>query len=270
MKGESRMHDRFSLKEYCFLVDGAKRGAIYNLHSGDIFSINENTLELLKLCEEGVSVQDICKISSFAKNKAVIISCLKNLEENGLGVFLIGLEKIKKINISEPVQKIDFMWLEVTDRCNLKCIHCYHGNLDDDIYFDKGEHENRIRVIKDAYELGCRKIQFIGGEPFLLGNKLTELIYFARKIGCDFVEIFTNGTLLKEKHIDFFKKNNVSIAISLYGSGSQIHNKVTLNSASFDKTINNLKKIKQAGLNVRVGITVMTINQEDIENTIFF
>ena len=264
------MYSRFSLNEHCFLVSGAKRGAIYDLCSGDIFSIDENALKLLEFCESGVSVQDIFKKPAFSQNKTEIISYLESLEKNSVGFFLKGIDKVKKIEIARPAHKVDFMWLEITDKCNLKCIHCYNGNFGNRSHLKENGNENRMRVIEDAYSLGCRKIQFIGGEPFLLGNKLIELVYFTRKIGYDFIEIFTNGMLIKEKQIDFLAKHNVSIAVSFYGPSPQIHNQVTLNDTSFDKTVSNLKKMKQAGLNIRVGITVMASNQDYAEETVSF
>lgn len=264
------MLNRFSLNEHCFLVSGAKRGAIYDLYSGDIFSIDENALKLLKLCESGVSIQNICRTPAFSQDKEKILSYLENLEKNSLGVFLKGFDKVKKIDTTKPAHKIDFMWLEVTDRCNLKCVHCYNGNFDNNPKLKENGNENRMRVIEDSYRLGCRNIQFIGGEPFLLGDKLLELVVFTRKIGYDFIEIFTNGTLIKEKQIDFLAKNNVSMAVSFYGPSSQIHNQITLNDTSFDKTVSNLKKMKQAGLNIRIGITIMTSNQHYVEETISF
>lgn len=264
------MFNRFSLNEHCFLVSGAKRGAIYDLYSGDIFSIDENALKLLKLCESGVSIQDIYRTLAFSQDKEKILSYLENLEKNSLGVFLKGFDKVKKIDTTKSAHKIDFMWLEVIDRCNLKCVHCYNGKFNNNPQLKENGNENRMRVIEDAYGLGCRNIQFIGGEPFLLGDKLLELVVFTRKIGYDFIEIFTNGMLIKEKQIDFLAKQNVSIAVSFYGPSPQIHNQVTLNDTSFDKTVSNLKKMKQAGLNIRVGITVMASNQHHVEETISF
>ena len=53
------MNESFALREHCFLVSGAKRGAIYDLKTGDIFSINGDALKLLKLCESSFSIQEI-------------------------------------------------------------------------------------------------------------------------------------------------------------------------------------------------------------------
>ena len=104
----------------------------------------------------------------------------------------------------------------------------------------------------------------------MLGNKLIELVYFTRKIGYDFIEIFTNGMLIKRKTNRFSCKTQCIYSSFFLWPSPQIHNQVTLNDTSFDKTVSNLKKMKQAGLNIRVGITVMASNQDYAEETVSF
>lgn len=265
------MNGRFALNRYCFLVSGAKRGAIYDLESGNIFSINEDAHNLLKLCESGIPLQEITRELNFSQNKTDFISYLNKLKESNLGIFLRDNEQIKKMDIGRPEHKIDFMWLEVTKKCNLQCIHCYNDKLNNNSYLELSVsgNKNRMRVIKNAYDLGCKKIQFIGGEPFLL-NGLLDLVEFTKNTGYDFVEIFTNGTLVKEKHIDFLAKHNVSMAVSFYGPNRHIHNQVTMNNTSFHRTVNNLKKMKMAGLKIRIGLIAMAINQDYIKRTTDF
>jgi MoaA/NifB/PqqE/SkfB family radical SAM enzyme len=56
----------------------------------------------------------------------------------------------------------DFLWLELTNRCNLQCTHCYaESGPDADVsnQLSVGEYEHLLR---EAFELGCRKVQFIG------------------------------------------------------------------------------------------------------------
>lgn len=160
------MDKNFALAEHCFLVGGAKRGAIYDLKKGNIFSISNDALGLLELCELGFSIQEVIEKLNFFGNESKLFSYLNELKENKIGIFFNNNEKVKKIDISDKEHKIDFMWLEVTNDCNLKCVHCYNDKLNNKQYSKSNNNENRMRVIEDAYDLGCRKIQFIGGEPF--------------------------------------------------------------------------------------------------------
>ncbi|HBS58749.1 MAG TPA: radical SAM protein, partial [Firmicutes bacterium] len=48
----------YRLQNYCHLVSGANRGAIYNLQTGKVFSINKGAVHLLSQCEH-TAVEDI-------------------------------------------------------------------------------------------------------------------------------------------------------------------------------------------------------------------
>jgi len=55
-----------------------------------------------------------------------------------------------------------FSGWELTNRCNLQCTHCYaESGPDADVsnQLSVGEYEHLLR---EAFELGCRKVQFIG------------------------------------------------------------------------------------------------------------
>lgn len=67
----------------------------------------------------------------------------------------------------DAVGPLDFLWLELTNGCNLACKHCYAesgpgADTDDVLGVEKW-----LELIDEARELGCRQVQFIGGEPTL-------------------------------------------------------------------------------------------------------
>ena len=70
------------------------------------------------------------------------------------------------------------------------------------------------KVHKFIVDNSIRKIQFIGGEPLILGDLLKEMIRSIRK-DVDFLEVFTNATLLTDEWADFFAENKVHIAASV-------------------------------------------------------
>jgi MoaA/NifB/PqqE/SkfB family radical SAM enzyme len=104
-------------------------------------------------------------------------------------------EGIQSLTDAHGRDGLRFLWLEITEKCNLTCTHCYadsgpraslHGSMD---------YEAWIRVIDEAAELGCTAIQFIGGEPTLHPH-LQEFIAHAKYRGIQFVEVYTNATRL--------------------------------------------------------------------------
>src|SRR5438045_3225579 len=59
-----------------------------------------------------------------------------------------------------------FLWLELTGRCNLHCVHCYADSSPTSNHGTMTTHDWEV-VLDQAQELGVRKVQFIGGEPTL-------------------------------------------------------------------------------------------------------
>ncbi|MCJ7526251.1 MAG: radical SAM protein [Candidatus Aminicenantes bacterium] len=259
---------KFILNDWCFLIAGAKRGAIYDLKRGLVFSIDEKSLSLLAKCENGHSIYE-----NLNKDKKEIINSIllyfKKLEENELGKFINKIQKSNKISIQRP-RRLELVWLEITGRCNLNCIHCYmNGETQHLTQPEKMTKKNWIEIMRKIYTMDCQKLQFIGGEVFL-NKDLFDLVLEGRKIGYKSIEIYTNATLLNNQGINFLSKNNVSVAVSIYGMNNQIHDKITKVNGSFEKSIVNLRKMISEGINVRVGIIGMSVNEKFLNETVKF
>ena len=89
--------------------------------------------------------------------------------------------------------------------------------------------------------MGAEKFNLLAVNLFYWAINFLNWLIVTKNKGYYFVEVFTNGMLVEEKQIDFLVKHNVSVAVSFYGPNSHIHNQVTLNNYSFDRTVNNLK-----------------------------
>lgn len=253
----------FCLNKNVVLVNGAKRAALYNLGSGDVFSIDERAKLLLTGCEKGLSLAEI-----FSKEsnlfEAESISYLDQLCASDLGKYTSFCEgNTNEEVLFKPVPILEFIWLEVSSGCNLQCIHCYAKSAPSSIGTEKMGVADWCKVIKESRALGCERLQFIGGEPLLLGDKLIELIEFSTKEGFSFVEVFTNGTLLDEKMVAAFLANNVRVAISFYGEKESVHDSITLSRGSHARTLDAIKKILDYGIELRVSIIGMLQNEDE-------
>ena len=97
---------------------------------------------------------------------------------------------------------LDFLWLELTNRCNLQCVHCYtesHPHSGDRDLLTTHDYD---RLMREAYDLGCRKLQFIGGEP-QLNRDFHRLLVAAKTIGFEFIEVLSNLTQLDDDTLGF-------------------------------------------------------------------
>ena len=118
--------------------------------------------------------------------------------------------------------QLDFLWLELTNQCNLQCSHCYaesgpYAGREDTLVRSQYE-----ALLAEAWQIGCRRVQFIGGEP-TLNHDLGDLIRFAADIGYEFVEVFTNLTRLPDELLACFARHHVHVATSVYASRSGTH-----------------------------------------------
>ena len=162
-----------------------------------------------------------------------------------------------------------FLWLELTNKCNLSCAHCYAESGPHPSRKDVLTTDDYHRLLDEAVAIGCRAVQFIGGEP-TLHRGLPELIARARMLGYEDVEVYTNGTVLTEKLLSCLVENHVNVAVSVYADDPYIHDAVTGRAGSHGRTIANLKRMLSAGLEIRVGVIAMDINKHRVDHTVAF
>jgi MoaA/NifB/PqqE/SkfB family radical SAM enzyme len=165
--------------------------------------------------------------------------------------------------------EFDFLWLEVTNQCNLKCRHCYSESGPEAGHTDVLSLNDYEALIDDAAALGCRKIQFIGGEPTLF-RQLPTLLRRAQSQSFSFIEVFSNLTRLPEPLISALSETRSNVATSIYGFDETTHDAVTLQPGSFKKTVSNLKKLIAAGIEVRAGFIEMEQNAGAFDRTKHF
>ena len=251
----------FFLNSDVLLIEGALKGALYNLANGEIYSISELLKKILVITEQGGSLDNISQDSMMG-------AALNLLEKKKLGYFSVVNQKPQKIYIKPPKPKLRMMWLALNFNCNLQCIHCYSTSKPG-VFDGSLNLSDLFKTIKDAkenFDLEC--VQLIGGEPLLLGkNYISKIIEGLYRLNIQCIEIFTNGHLIDAFYLNLFKKFNVNVAISIYSHIPKDHDSVTCNQGSWKKTINAIEKIIEKGLKVRFGIIAMIQNQNTVGET---
>ena len=153
------------------------------------------------------------------------------------------------------------LFFELTYRCNLKCVHCYNPKDMQNVELD---FDLCRKAIDDAYDLGCFRITFSGGEATLHTNFL-ELLKYARSKHIS-VEIFTNGQTLEqneELYNEVIKQYPYRICISLYGIGKDVHESVTAVNGSFEKSYDLICKLRKENVNVQIKNFLLNSNCRD-------
>lgn len=157
--------------------------------------------------------------------------------------------------------------IEVTLRCNLRCTHCY--NFDRAIPYPKAKSsaelnaDEIISVIDQLSEAGCLFLSFSGGEA-LVHPHLDDFIRHARSRRMA-VKVKSNGTLLTVERVQrMVDAGALGVDISLYGATAQTHDAFTEHRGSYAQTIKGIHNAKDAGLDVKVNISLVRSNAHEV------
>jgi radical SAM protein with 4Fe4S-binding SPASM domain len=259
----------FSLNADCFLVKGALRGALYNLANGDVYSIDPVSIRVLEGCDRGEPVARVLDDVREAPADE-ILGYLRRIEEAGMGRFHGPAAVPAKVDLHSPCMRLDFMWFELREDCNLRCRHCYCMSAPKTGITERLAFEDWMRLLDEGADLGCRAMQFIGGEPFLYGPRLFDLAARAAALGYESIGVFSNLTFLKEEWIDRLLEFRMNVSYSLYSKRPEIHDLVTGKRGSFDRTMANVRRLRERGVTARPCVTVMKQNQDFVDETMEF
>jgi radical SAM protein with 4Fe4S-binding SPASM domain len=164
------------------------------------------------------------------------------------------MEKCTRLNI--PTQAI----LELTYRCNLRCVHCY---VDVDSH-DELTLEEWEKVIDQLKSAGVLSLLITGGE-ITVREDYMEILEYIRRSGF-FISLSTNATTLNtETAHDIAKLKPFLVNVSLYGASAASHEAVTRVAGSFERTIEGIKALVACGNKTMIHTIVMKSNVNELE-----
>lgn len=164
---------------------------------------------------------------------------------------------------------LEFAWVELTNRCNLRCSHCYTESTPFSGERDLLSLADYKRILGELRNVGCSKIQFIGGEP-TLNRDLPALIRHAKEVGFAFIEVFSNLVTVRPQVWDAFKQSGCAVATSFYSYDRDTHNKITNSRVAFDHTLRSIQRCADSRIPLRVGVIEMEENTGHFDRTVAF
>ena len=124
--------------------------------------------------------------------------------------------------------------IELTERCNNNCIHCYINLPSDDVEARRREltFEEIRKIADEAIAMGCLWWLITGGEP-LLREDFAEIYLYLKKKGL-LTGVFTNATLITPELAGIFKRYPPRhLEITVYGVTEKTYERVTRTPGSF-------------------------------------
>ncbi len=149
----------------------------------------------------------------------------------------------------------------VTQRCNLHCVHCYASARDRE-YPGELTTDEGLSLLEDLAGFGVPVVLFSGGEP-LLRPDLLALMRRARDLGMRAV-LSTNGTLLGHEEAIALRDAGVSyVGVSLDGV-ERTHDLVRGLRGAFRASLSGIQACRAVGLRVGLRVTVHRWNSREL------
>ncbi len=158
--------------------------------------------------------------------------------------------------------------LEITSRCNLRCLYCYFFD-NHQVTYQELTTEEWLQFMDTLGQCAVMDVCLAGGEPFIRED-LPELIEAIVNNHMRFA-ILSNGTLINEDIAKYIKKTNRcdSVQVSIDGSCAEVH-ETGRGKGSFAKAVRGIRILQKHHIPVTVRVTIHRHNVHDLENTAHF
>lgn len=240
---------------------------VYHIKNDDLYELDIESLNFLKRCSESGCISE---------KDDFIDYCLKE-----------GILDVKNANlrhpplVKSPTPSLRYLELQITNRCNIRCKHCYINiptlpsnsfitkegyrgfKKEKKGYFDKNFSELSVKqiynILKEFEYMQGLRVLITGGEP-LIHSKFVEINEMLPEFSIRKV-LFTNGVLLNKEKIKNLKVNEIQISIdglknahdSLRGTGS------------FKKAMNAVRLALNHNFHVSIATMIHPGNIEDLD-----
>lgn len=253
-------------------------GYLYRLNDGhiEVCQINSTACDILELCDSTKTADEIAAVLSkryFEEFSKARILTERFIEQSVvLGTCVMSdapQKKVNKVYGDGSFWLPDFAVLHLTNRCLLRCKHCFisakNGNDGHDMDFRVLE-----TLIDELVDIGVYTIQLTGGEPFLfqeLSRVLDKLI-----VSNINVILATSGSIGSGTHLgvlNHFPKERLQIQVSLDGLETY-HNSIRQNKNAFSNTIETIRFLIGSSFVVSVVGTYINQTSNEIEELVKF
>lgn len=262
------MKKKFILLSKKFVLRRTFSGSILqNMEFGEVYKLDEDQVEYIYLLDGTNKLAEIKRMYSKSSinnlvelhNKLVDLGAIEYIDTPQKRIF--RKDKVRDI-------RLESVHLEASGLCNLRCVHCYQGDL---VVSSKELSESKILSLLDQMEeMQVSNVGISGGEPLMQGN-LIIILHEIEKRSMRISSLFTNGILVDEKFINGISSllSRFSIFVSLDSIPGNTFNFRGVSGQSaygvLTRIVNSIKLLVSAGFNVTINTVVNTENINQLE-----
>jgi len=216
--------------------------SIYHIKKDDLYELDEKSFRFLKKCAAGKGCS--------SKEREFIDYCL------GEGLLTEKRVLLKRPPaLKSPLPSLRYLELQITDRCNLRCKHCYIG---DNIFSELSVKQIKT-VLREFEAMQGLRVMITGGEPLMHGSfqEINAMLpgFFVRKV------LFTNGLLLDQSLLKILNVDEIQISID----GLEDAHDALRGKGTFKKALHAAEQAVGSGFEVSVATMVHNKNLGDFD-----
>ncbi len=216
--------------------------SVYQIARDELYELDQESFRFLSACASSNGCG--------AQETPFIDYCLAE------GLLTRELVAVRRPQLTQsPDPSLRYLELQITDRCNLRCKHCYIGE-------GAGRELSvaQVRgVLREFEEMQGLRVLLTGGEPLLhsrfdeINEMLPEL--FLRTV------LFTNGMLLDKSILRRLKVHEIQVSVD----GMLYAHERLRGTGTWEKALYGLRSAIDAGLSASVSTMVTSWNLQDFD-----
>lgn len=180
----------------------------------------------------------------------------KNISSNDVEILKTETKIFRKDIVYSPIR----VYFEITLACNLRCRYCYNNSGAPRV--NELSTREIFEALIDLKKHNVLDIRFTGGEPTCRKDWF-EIMAYAKDLGFA-VSCNTNATYTDRSIPEKFAALNIEqVTVSL--DGNKENHERNRGKNTFDRTIDNLKRMHDLGVNLRINTLVNKYSINDIE-----
>lgn len=239
------------LKNDVRFLCGEKKVLICNMDNAESLFLSSECKEIIETAiKENISFNELIEAIEDKHSREYLIQVINKLDSLRMWDFGdLDLLHSENFDIS----------LDITNDCNLRCRHCCVnageiGNSED------LSTEKLLKIVQSIVELNPSILTISGGEPLMR----PDFCMIVDKIRLNYngmLTLMTNATLINERLAEYIKKNFDAVDVSIDGADEKSCS-LLRGRGVFEKCINGIQKLKEAGVErISASMVVTTENE---------
>jgi len=238
-------HDKFYVLAPHTALKRLEEPFLYDIENDELYEMSDDAYQFLVACSHGES-------PPLRKEDGEFIQYC--LSENLITVSEIPIPS-KSVGQPSPVPSLRYLELQITDRCNLRCRHCYLGNgLRQDLSFNRTK-----RIFEEFEEIQGLRLLLSGGEP-LLHPKFWEINEILRDFAFRSV-LLSNGTLITQEIAKRLRVHEVQISLD----GMREGHEAIRGERTFEKAVLAIDHLQEFGIRVSIATMIHRGNLREFD-----